>query len=68
MDVDEAGRDDSAGSLDNDLGLDLLMGIDADADDAPVLDGDIASTFRRAGAVDNATIRNQGVDVHKVVS
>jgi len=34
-----------------------------DADDAPVLDGNIASTFRRAGAVDNATVADDDVCV-----
>ena len=59
VDVHEAGCYDSAGGVDDGVGCDLLVGIDRD--DAPVLDRDVASTFRRTGAVDNATVADDEV-------
>ena len=66
VDVDEAGCDDFAGRVDHGVGpVDLETLSRVDSDDAPVVDGDIGASFGGAGAVDDATVTNESVDVQE---
>ena len=66
VDVDEAGCDDFAGRVDHGVGpVDLETLSRVDSDDASVVDGDIGASFGGAGAVDDATVTNESVDVQR---
>jgi hypothetical protein len=59
VDVDEAGRDDQAGCVD-DVGR-VRLGERSNRRDAPVLDADVGAAPRRAGPVDDLTAGEEKV-------
>ncbi len=66
VDIDEAGCDDFTGCVDHGVGsvnVETLSLIDAD--DAPVVDGDIGASLGGTGAVDDATVADESVDVQR---
>ena len=69
VDIDEAGRDDSSGRIDNGVGpVDLGALTFIEDDNASVFDRNSGSSFPHAGSVDDASVTNESVDVHCRVS